>query len=133
MDPEEALARRRAEEAAVRARLQTAPGVASPAQVAGRSGLQIFQALLAGEIPPALPEAAFRRFFCTSPAGLASRQITGRYPAFNPSTFLRGPVGHLLQYELGEGLDVPFDAGLLQRFHVALTTRQSNHRPGIPT
>jgi uncharacterized protein (TIGR00369 family) len=51
-NPEEALARWRAEEAAVRARLQTAPGVASLAQVAGRSGLQIFQALLAGEIPP---------------------------------------------------------------------------------
>lgn len=53
MDPEETLARWRAEEAAVRARLQTAPGVASPAQVAGRSGLRIFQALLAGEIPMA--------------------------------------------------------------------------------
>lgn len=52
MTPEETLARWRAEEAAVRARLQAAPGVASPAKVAGRSGLQIFQALLAGEIPP---------------------------------------------------------------------------------
>jgi len=52
MDPEETLARWRAEEAAVRARLQAPPGVVSPAQVAGRSGLQIFQALLAGEIPP---------------------------------------------------------------------------------
>jgi len=52
MNPEETPARWRAEEVAVRARLQTAPGVASPAQVAARSGLQIFQALLAGEIPP---------------------------------------------------------------------------------
>lgn len=52
MNPEETLARWRAEEAAIRARLQTAPGVASPSQVAGRSGLQVFQALLAGEIPP---------------------------------------------------------------------------------
>jgi uncharacterized protein (TIGR00369 family) len=52
MDPEETLARWRAEEAAVRAHLRTGPGVASPAQVAGRSGLQIFQALLAGGIPP---------------------------------------------------------------------------------
>jgi uncharacterized protein (TIGR00369 family) len=51
-NPEETLARWEAEEAAVRARLQTTPGVASPAQVAGRSGLQLFQALLAGEIPP---------------------------------------------------------------------------------
>ena len=42
MNAEETLARWRTEEAAVRARLQTAPGVASPAPVAGRSGLQIF-------------------------------------------------------------------------------------------
>lgn len=51
-NPEKTLARWRAEDAAVRARLQAAPGVASLTQVAGRSGLQIFQALLAGEIPP---------------------------------------------------------------------------------
>ena len=52
LNPEETLARWRAEEVAVRARLQPTPGVASPAQVAERSGLQLFQALLAGEIPP---------------------------------------------------------------------------------
>ena len=52
MNPEDTLARWRADEAAVRARLQTAPGLATPAQIAGRSGLQVFQALLAGEIPP---------------------------------------------------------------------------------
>jgi len=52
MNPEDTLARWQAEEAAVRARLQTAPGLATPAQIAGRSGLQVFQALLAGEIPP---------------------------------------------------------------------------------
>jgi uncharacterized protein (TIGR00369 family) len=52
MNPEESLARWRAEEAAVRARLQTHPGVGTPAQITGRSGLEIFQALLAGEIPP---------------------------------------------------------------------------------
>jgi uncharacterized protein (TIGR00369 family) len=52
MNPEDTLARWRAEEAAVRACLQTAPGLATPAQIAGRSGLQVFQALLAGEIPP---------------------------------------------------------------------------------
>lgn len=52
MNPEDTLAHWRAEEAAVRARLQTAPGLATPAKIAGRSGLQVFQALLAGEIPP---------------------------------------------------------------------------------
>lgn len=52
MNPEDTIARWRAEEAAVRARLQTAPGLATPAQIAGRCGLEVFQALLAGEIPP---------------------------------------------------------------------------------
>lgn len=52
MNHEETLARWRAEEAAVRARLKAAPGEAAPSQAAGRSGLQLFQALLAGELPP---------------------------------------------------------------------------------
>lgn len=52
MNPEETLVHWQAEEEAVRARLQVAPGVASPAEVAGHSGLQILQAILAGEIPP---------------------------------------------------------------------------------
>lgn len=52
LNPEDTLARWQAEEAAVRARLQAVPGVSTPAQIAGRSGLQVFQALLAGEIPP---------------------------------------------------------------------------------
>lgn len=60
-NPEETLARWQVEEATVRARLQTAPGLATPAQIAGRSGLQIFQALLAGEIPPP-PMAATLNF-----------------------------------------------------------------------
>ncbi len=51
MNSEETLARWQAEEAAVRARLQTVPGVASTVQVAGRSGLQILEALLAGDLP----------------------------------------------------------------------------------
>ncbi|ALM53034.1 PaaI family thioesterase [Halomonas huangheensis] len=52
MNPEETLALWQNEEVAVRARLQTVPGVASPAQVVGRSGLQILEALLSGELPP---------------------------------------------------------------------------------
>jgi len=50
-DPDETIARWRAEEAVIRTRACAAPGVASSAQVAGRNGLQLFQALLAGEIP----------------------------------------------------------------------------------
>jgi uncharacterized protein (TIGR00369 family) len=48
---EETLARWQAEEAAVRARFQAAPGATSPAQDAGRSGLQMLDAILAGELP----------------------------------------------------------------------------------
>lgn len=46
------LQRWQAEEAAVRARL-AAPGVARPDQVAGLSGIQVFQAMLEGRLPSA--------------------------------------------------------------------------------
>lgn len=52
LSPEEILELWQAEEAAVRERIQAVPGVATPTQIAGRSGLQVFEALLAGEIPP---------------------------------------------------------------------------------
>ena len=42
----------RAEEAAIRARM-TPCGVARPEQVAGKTGLEMFQAMLAGELPAA--------------------------------------------------------------------------------
>ncbi len=50
--PDETIALWRAEEADIRTRACAAAGVASSAQIAGRTGLQVFQALLAGEIPP---------------------------------------------------------------------------------
>ncbi|WP_018989677.1 PaaI family thioesterase [Aromatoleum toluclasticum] len=90
MNPDETLAHWRAEEAAVRARLQSAPGVASPAQLAGRSGLQIFQALLAGEIPPP-PMAATLDFIllCVEP-GLAVFQGRPGFSHFNPMGTVHG-------------------------------------------
>jgi len=45
------LERWRADEAAMRARMGPV-GVATPAQVAGRSGLEVFAAMLSGELPP---------------------------------------------------------------------------------
>lgn len=53
MSNEDLLARWLAEEAEVQARLDAGPGpgVARPEQVAGMSGLQLMQALLAGELP----------------------------------------------------------------------------------
>jgi len=46
------LDRWRAEEAAVRARMTTV-GVARPEQVAGKTGLEVFEAMLAGQLPAA--------------------------------------------------------------------------------
>jgi len=51
MSIEETLARWQAEEDAVRARLAGAAGVARPDQVIGRTGLEIFEAIFAGELP----------------------------------------------------------------------------------
>ncbi len=48
--PEEVLQRWQAEEAGVRLRLSE-PGVARPEQVAGKTGLEIFQAIFSGELP----------------------------------------------------------------------------------
>lgn len=50
-DPTLTLDRWQAEEAAVRARLLPV-GVARPEQVAGRTGLEVMRAMLAGELPP---------------------------------------------------------------------------------
>ncbi len=51
MNAEQTLAQWEADERRVRARL-AAPGVASPGQVAGRSGLETLAAISAGELPP---------------------------------------------------------------------------------
>ena len=51
MNVEETVARWWAEEDAVRARLAAAPGVVNPSQVSGRTGLQVFEGIFAGELP----------------------------------------------------------------------------------
>ena len=90
MNPEETLARWRAEEAAVRARLQAPPGVASPAQVAGRSGLQIFQALLAGEIPPPPMAVTLDFTLLRIEHGFALFQGQPRFSHYNPMGTVHG-------------------------------------------
>lgn len=52
MNPEETLARWRAEENAVRERLAEKPGCARTEQLDGRSGLEALQAIFAGQSPP---------------------------------------------------------------------------------
>jgi len=50
--PEDILAQWRADEAALRARRTLPSGIASPAMMAGKNGLQQMQALLDGQAPP---------------------------------------------------------------------------------
>ena len=51
MSVEETIARWRAEEEAVRARLAATTGYARPDQVDGRTGMEVFEAIFAGELP----------------------------------------------------------------------------------
>lgn len=110
--PEVTLARWRDEETAVRARLQTAPGVVSYAQVAGRSGLQIFQALLAGEIPPP-PMASTLDFtlLCVE-RGFAVFQGRPRFSHYNPmGTVHGGWFSTLLDSAMGCAVHTTLAAG----------------------
>jgi hypothetical protein len=52
MSAEETVARWRADEAAVRARLAASPGYARPDdQIDGRKGIEVLEAIFAGELP----------------------------------------------------------------------------------
>ena len=51
MSVEETVARWRAEEAAVRARLAPVSGYARPEETAGRTGMETFEAIFSGELP----------------------------------------------------------------------------------
>ncbi len=90
LNPEDTLARWQAEEAAVRARLQAAPGVGTPAQFAGRSGLQVFQALLAGEIPPPPMAATLDFTLLRIEPGFALFQGQPGFSHYNPMGTVHG-------------------------------------------
>lgn len=90
MNPDDTLARWRAEEEAVRARLQTVPGVATPAQIAGRSGLQVFQALLTGEIPPPPMAVTLDFTLLRIEPGFAVFQGRPGFSHFNPMGTVHG-------------------------------------------
>ena len=90
MNPEDTIARWRAEEEAVRARLQKAPGLATPAQIAGRSGLQVFQALLAGEIPPPPMAVTLDFTLLRIEPGFAVFQGRPGFSHFNPMGTVHG-------------------------------------------
>ncbi|WP_141440558.1 PaaI family thioesterase [Vreelandella titanicae] len=90
LSPEEILALWQAEETAVRERIQTVPGVATPAQIAGRSGLQIFEALLAGEIPPPPMANTLNFTLLRVEPGFALFQGQPRFSHYNPMGTVHG-------------------------------------------
>lgn len=110
-DPEATLARWQAEELAVRARMR-APGLARPEQVAGLSGLQIMQAMMAGELPP--PHIALTLDFLVVQVGPGEAVFQGRpgRAHYNPlgsvhggwfATLLDSAVGCAVQTALPAG------------------------------
>jgi uncharacterized protein (TIGR00369 family) len=112
MPPGDTLARWRAEEAAVRARFQTAPGLAKPVQIAGRSGLQIFQALLAGEIPPPPMAVTLDFTLLRIEPGFALFQGQPRFNHYNPmGTVHGGRFATLLDSAMGSAVHSSLPAG----------------------
>lgn len=109
---EETLAYWREEEAAVRSRLKAVPGVASAAEVAGRSGLQMYQALLAGEVPPP-PFAVMLDFtLLRIETGLAVFQGRPRFRHYNPmGTVHGGWFATLLDSAMGCAVHSTLSAG----------------------
>jgi uncharacterized protein (TIGR00369 family) len=82
--PDDILAQWQADEAALRAVPRPAPGVASPALMAGKTGLQQMQALLAGE-GPAAPISQTMDFILVSVAdGEAVFQGRPQFKHYNP-------------------------------------------------
>ena len=85
-DPAAVLARWQADEAAARARNTLPPGVARPEQVAGLTGGQVFEALLAGRLPP--PPIGHTMDFCLIQAADGVAIFQGR-----PSRAHYNPLG----------------------------------------
>jgi len=99
---EETIARWRAEENAVRARLATGVGYARPEQLRGRTGLETLQAIFSGELPP--PPIAQTLDFVPihMEAGLAVFQGRPQLKHYNPlGTVHGGWFATLLDSALG--------------------------------
>lgn len=110
--PEQTLARWQAEDAAVRARIRPDHGVATPAELAGLTGLQQMQALLDGRLPPP-PIAQTLDFTLLSVRkGEVIFQGTPRFRHYNPlGTVHGGWFATLLDSALGCAVHTTLDPG----------------------
>ena len=107
------LERWRAEEAAVRARM-TESGVARREQVAGLTGLQVFQAMLAGELPHAPIADTLDFALVDASPGRAVFQGRPRFEHYNPLGGVHGGwFATLLDSALGCAVHTTLPAGKL--------------------
>ena len=111
IDAAAVLAAWQADDDAVRARLGAA-GVARPAQVAGKTGLQVFDAMLAGELPPP-PIAQLMNFTIIEASfGRVVFQGRPRFEHYNPMGSVHGGwFATLLDSALGCAVHTTLPAG----------------------
>ncbi|HSN21853.1 MAG TPA: PaaI family thioesterase [Usitatibacter sp.] len=112
MSAEETAIRWMAEEDAVRARLHPKTGFARPEQLAGRTGLEMLQAMLAGEIPrPPISETLDFLLVRVEP-GFAVFQGRPQLRHYNPlGTVHGGWFATLLDSALGCAVQTSLPAG----------------------
>jgi uncharacterized protein (TIGR00369 family) len=87
--PEDTLARWQAQEAEVRAR-QLPTGLGRPEQFAGKSGMEIFQAMLRGELPPAPITSTLGFMLMEVAPGRAEFQGKPLFSHYNPLGTVHG-------------------------------------------
>jgi uncharacterized protein (TIGR00369 family) len=82
--PDDILAQWHADEAAIRSRQRLAPGVATPAMLAGKTGLQQMQALLEGASPRAPISETMDFILISVEDGIAVFQGSPKFKHYNP-------------------------------------------------
>lgn len=110
--PDDLLAQWRADEAAVRARQQLPPGVATPAMLAGKTGLQQMQALLDGHAPRAPISQTLDFTLISVEDGIAVFQGQPQFKHYNPLGGVHGGwFATLLDSALGCSVHTTLPAG----------------------
>ena len=112
MKAEETVARWAAEEEAVRARLLPTTGVSRPEQVAGKTGLEMLQGILAGELPPPPIAGTLDFLILQVEAGRAVFQGRPQLRHYNPLGVVHGGwITTLLDSAMGCAVHSTLPAG----------------------